>query len=113
LEQQAEPNLEQPSKKKCFASRGCAPKKHKRWNPEVAIILGAAAHYRRAKAGCSHDDPHPDDSAQQTGKIYSSLLHIRRVLLLLLRQRRGAAGNDLGTTIKYLRPTTNGAAGSA
>jgi hypothetical protein len=29
----------------------------------------------------------------------------------LLRQRRGAAGNDLGTTAKYLRQTTSGAAG--
>jgi hypothetical protein len=28
----------------------------------------------------------------------------------LLRQRRGAAGNGLGTTIKYLRRTTSGAA---
>ena len=34
------------------------------------------------------------------------------VVLLLLRQRRGAAGNGLGTTIKYLRRTTRGAAGN-
>ena len=31
---------------------------------------------------------------------------------LLLRQRRGAAGNDPGTTIKYLRRTTSGASGN-
>jgi hypothetical protein len=43
------------------------------------------------------------------GKIYSFPLHIR-VVILLLRQRRGR-GNDLGTTIKYLRKTTSGAAG--
>jgi hypothetical protein len=29
-----------------------------------------------------------------------------------LRQRRGAAGNNLGTTIKYLRCATSGAAGN-
>jgi hypothetical protein len=34
------------------------------------------------------------------------------VVLLLLRQRRGAAGNGLGTTIKYLRRTTSGASGN-
>jgi hypothetical protein len=31
----------------------------------------------------------------------------------LLRQRRGVAGNGLGTTIKYLRRTASGAAGSS
>jgi hypothetical protein len=39
-------------------------------------------------------------------------LHICRVFLLLLRQRRGAAGNGLGITIKYLRRTTSGATGN-
>jgi hypothetical protein len=43
-------------------------------------------------------------------KICSFPLHISRVILLLLRQRRGR-GNDLGTTIKYLRKTASGAAG--
>jgi hypothetical protein len=47
-------------------------------------------------------------SALHTGKIYSFPLHISRVVLLLLRQRRG---NDQGTTINYLRKTTSGAAG--
>ena len=37
-------------------------------------------------------------------------MHISRVVLILLRQRR-SRGNDLGTTIKYLRKTTSGAAG--
>ena len=39
-------------------------------------------------------------------------MYIFRVVLLLLRQRRGAADSGLGTTIKYLRRTTSGAAGS-
>jgi hypothetical protein len=33
-----------------------------RWNPIVIIIFGAAARYRRATAGSSHDDVHPDKS---------------------------------------------------
>jgi hypothetical protein len=44
--------------------------------------------------------------------IYSVPLHNFRFVLLLLRQRRGAAGNGMGTTIKYLRQTRGGAAGS-
>jgi hypothetical protein len=43
-------------------------------------------------------------------EVYSYSLRISRVVLLLLRQRRGC-GNDLGTTIKFLRKTTSGAAG--
>jgi hypothetical protein len=39
-------------------------------------------------------------------------LHICRVVLLQLKQRRAAAANGLGNTIKYLRRTTSGAAGS-
>jgi hypothetical protein len=45
--------------------------------------------------------------------MYSASLRVCRFVLLLLRQRRGAAGNGLGLTIKYLRRTTNGAAGNA
>jgi len=74
-------------------------------------MLGAAACYRRATVGSSHDDAHPDNSTQHTGKIYSSPLHVCRVALLLPRQRRGAAVNDLSTTIKYLLQTTSGVAG--
>jgi hypothetical protein len=36
-------------------------------------------------------------------RIFSVSLHIYRVVLLLLRQRRGAAGSDLDTTIKHLQ----------
>jgi hypothetical protein len=39
-------------------------------------------------------------------------MQIFRVALLLLGQRRGAAGNDLGNTIKFLRCTTSGIAGN-
>ena len=40
-----------------------------RWNPEVAIIFGAAARYRRATVGSSHDDAHPDNSTLHTGAV--------------------------------------------
>jgi hypothetical protein len=49
--------------------------------------------------------------ADKAGNIYSALLFIYRVALLLLRQRRGAASNGLGTTTKYLGRKTSGAAG--
>jgi len=76
--------------------------------PRSRQKIGAAARYRRATANSSHDGAHPDNSAVNIGKIYSAPLYICRVVLLLLRQRRGAAGNDLGVTMKYLRQTTNG-----
>jgi hypothetical protein len=63
-----------------------------RLNPEVAKIFGVAARYRRAAVSRSHDDAHPDNSTLHKGKIYSFPLHISRVVLLLLRQGRGAAG---------------------
>jgi hypothetical protein len=40
---------------------------HERWNPEVAIIFSAAARYRQATVGSSHDDARPDNSALRTG----------------------------------------------
>jgi hypothetical protein len=55
---------------------------------------------------------HPDNSTLHTGKILSFPLHISRVVLLLLRQRRRRS-NDLGTTIKYLGKNTCGAAALA
>jgi|AntAceMinimDraft_5_1070358.scaffolds.fasta_scaffold460203_1 hypothetical protein len=63
----------------------------------------AAAGYCRAKVGSSHLYAHPDNSTLYARKIYSTPLYTCRVVLLLLRQRRGAANNALGTTIKYLR----------
>jgi hypothetical protein len=38
-----------------------------RWNPEVAIVFDAAACYRRAKVGSSHDDAHPDKAIASHG----------------------------------------------
>jgi hypothetical protein len=63
----------------------------RRWNPEVADIFGAAARYHRASVSSSYDDAHPDDLALHAGKIFSCPLHISRVVLLLLRQRRSVA----------------------
>jgi hypothetical protein len=43
------------------------------------------------------------------GNIFSVPLHICRVSILLLRERRGTANNGLGTTAKYLQRTTSAA----
>jgi hypothetical protein len=43
-----------------------------RWNPEVAIIFGAAARYHRPKFGNSHYGAHPDDSTLHTGRFAST-----------------------------------------
>jgi hypothetical protein len=51
-------------------------------------------------------------SAYKGGIVYSVLLHIHRVVITPLRQRRGAAGYGMGTTIKYLRRTTSSVAGT-
>jgi hypothetical protein len=51
-------------------------------------------------------------AASATVNIGSVPLFICRVVYLLLRQRRGAAGDGLGTTIKYLRHKTSCAAGN-
>jgi hypothetical protein len=63
-----------------------------RWNPEVVNIFGAAARYQRATVGSSHDDACPDNLALKTGKNYSFPLDMSIFVLLMLRQRRGAAG---------------------
>ena len=42
-----------------------------RWNPEVVIILGTAACYRRATVGSSHDDVHLDNPTLDTGAVRS------------------------------------------
>jgi hypothetical protein len=46
--------------------------------------------------------------ADKTGNICPAPLYICRIVCLLLRQRRGVAGNCLGATIPYLRQTTSG-----
>jgi hypothetical protein len=55
----------------------------------------------------------PYHCAEKTGNKLFASLYIFRVVLLLLRQRRGAVGNGLGTTAKCLRLTTSAAAGSS
>ena len=40
-------------------------------NPEVVIILGTAACYRRATVGSSHDDVHPDNPTLHKGAVRS------------------------------------------
>jgi hypothetical protein len=62
-----------------------------RWNPKFVNVFRAAARYRRAAVGSSHDDAHPDNSMLHTVKVYSLPLRVSRVALLLMRQRRGAA----------------------
>jgi hypothetical protein len=100
-----------------------------RRNSEVAIIFGAAAHYRRAPVGSSHDDAHPDSSALHTGKIRSAPLRIglETTIKYLRRKTSAAAGSGLnsrdlllvwrrgqqtGATIKYLRRSTSATAGN-
>jgi hypothetical protein len=80
-------------------------------NPKVVNIFGAATRYRRAKVGSSHDDAHPGNSTLHTGKIYSFPLHNQLSCSSLAARAPRRHGKDLGTTIKYLRKTTSGAAG--
>jgi hypothetical protein len=63
------------------------------------------AHRREGYLHCHYSD--------KAGNICSVPLRICRVVLLLLRQRRGAAGRSLGATAKYRRRTTSGATGSS
>jgi hypothetical protein len=90
---------EKPSKKLCVGWL-CT---QERWNPKVANILGTAAHYRRATAGSSHDGKRPNNSSLHATNQQSCPFPAAAAS----RRRR----NDLGTTIKYLRETTSGAAG--
>jgi hypothetical protein len=54
----------------------------------------------------------PCHCADTAGNIYSVLVYICRVVLHLMRKRRGAAGSRMSITIKYLRRATSDAAGS-
>jgi hypothetical protein len=49
------------------------------WNPELVDSFSAAARYCRVTAGSRHDGAVPDNSALQTGKIYSFPLNISRL----------------------------------
>ena len=54
----------------------------------------------------------PCHCSGKAGNVYSVPVHIYRVLFLLLRQRRSAAGRSLNTTIKYLRCSTSDSDGN-
>jgi hypothetical protein len=80
----------------------------------VEICVSAAAKLRPATRARRSTSPrglscHRTDKA---GNIYSAPLYIRRFVLLLLRKHRSAAGNGLGTSIKYQRRTTSAATGN-
>jgi hypothetical protein len=57
-------------------------------------------------------ESYPYHCTHKAGNIYSVQLYIYKVVILLLPQRRGAAGSGLGATARYLRRTTSGAAGN-
>ena len=59
-----------------------------RWNPEVVIILGTAACYRRATVGSSHDDVHPDNPTLHTGTVRPHPGFVES--LLFISSRNGA-----------------------
>jgi hypothetical protein len=50
---------------------------------------------RRTTVFSSDDDARPDNSTLYAGQVYSFPLQISRFVLLLLRQRRGAAATSL------------------
>ena len=64
-----------------------------RWNPEVVIILGTAACYRRATVGSSHDDVHPDNPTLHTGAVRPHPGFVES--LLFISSRNGACAQVL------------------
>jgi hypothetical protein len=62
-----------------------------RWNSEVAIIFGAAARYRRASVGSSHDDAHPDNSALQTGAVRPHTGFVESLFFISSRTGHGSS----------------------
>lgn len=56
-----------------------------RWNPEVVIIFGTAARYRRATVGSSHDDAHPDNSTLHTGAVRPHLGFVESLFFITSR----------------------------
>jgi hypothetical protein len=63
------------------------------------------------KIFCADNDARPDNSTQHAGKIYSFPLHISIFVLLVLRQRRGAAATTWALRSSTCKKTTSGAAG--
>jgi hypothetical protein len=62
-----------------------------RWNPEVAIIFGAAARYRRATVGSSHDDAHPDNSTLHTGAVRPHTGFVESLFFISSRTGHGSS----------------------
>jgi hypothetical protein len=61
------------------------------WNPGVAIIFGAAARYRRATVGSSHDDAHPDNSTLHTGAVRSHTGFVESLFFISSRMGHGSS----------------------
>jgi hypothetical protein len=60
-----------------------------RWTPEVIILFGAAARYRRATVGSSHDNAHPDNSALHTGAVRPHTGFVESLLFISPRTGHG------------------------
>jgi hypothetical protein len=58
------------------------------WNPEVAIMFGTAARYRRAAVGSSHDDARPDNLTFHAGADIKKTLHSGYVVNVFFISRR-------------------------
>jgi hypothetical protein len=67
---------------------------------------------QRRREATANDSNSPKVQRREGYLVNYVPLKICRDALLLLRQRRGAAGNGLSTTINYLRRKTNDAAGN-
>jgi hypothetical protein len=63
----------------------------RRFNPEVAIIFGAAAPYRRDTVGSSHDDAHPDNSTLHTGAIRPHTGFVESLFFISPRTGQGSS----------------------
>jgi hypothetical protein len=66
---------------------------------------------RRVTAGRTHDGAHPYNSALHTGKILLFSASHQQICSTPAATALQRPGKNLGTTIKYLRKTTSGAAG--
>jgi hypothetical protein len=61
-----------------------------RWNNEVAIVFGAAAFYRQATVGSSHDDAHSDNSALHTGAVRAHTGFLKSLYFISPRTGHGS-----------------------
>ena len=61
------------------------------WNPEVAIIFGAAARYRRTTVDSSHDDAHPDNATLHTGAVRPHTGFVGSLFFISFRTGHGSS----------------------